>query len=144
MNEQPCRDLQRSIVTGWIVLAVLLMATMISTLMQGAINTDFSEFVYHPGTAGFSVLCSLLSTYALMAVVTDRCSGRWLRWLNMILLAGASLYTLGHQISHVISGQSHVQASELLYLLHHVIGLWMTLLAIRWIRRAGREEQPHA
>lgn len=125
---------QQSLALGWMAMAVLMVMTMVAPLVHSAIQTDFSEYAYHPGPNGLDAYCVAISVYVGMAVLTQRLDFIWLRWLNVALFLSVTLFELLHQVMHFRNGMVHGLMLQVMDIVHHLIGIWMVALAYRWLR----------
>ena len=129
---------QQRIVTGWIVMAMTLVMASVSQLMQAAIQTDFSEFAYHPGPGGWWTTCSLFMTYGVVALAVSHVDARWFRWLACLLGFLALAFTAAHHLTHLregFVGQTYGPFGVIH--LHHLASLVVVVQSLRWAR-AGR------
>jgi hypothetical protein len=133
MQIEQQKNLQHSIALGWIALAIISVMISLSSLMQAAMNTDFSDFAFHPAPRGWAVICVLFSVTMLMGVFTRIYSAVWFRWLNATLLALVTLFMLAHHLGHMAEGKVYGLFGAV-DVAHHVIGFLMSFLAVRWAR----------
>jgi hypothetical protein len=127
--------LQHRITTGWLVMALTLVMVSVSQLMQAAIQTDFSEFVYHPGPGGWWATCILFMAYGVVALAVCHGDARWFRWLGFMLGVTALGYTAGHHVTHVAEGFVGPTFGPFGVIhLHHVASLVVCVQSFRWAR----------
>lgn len=130
-------DLQQRIVVGWIVMALTLVMVSVSQLVQAAIQTDFSEFAYHPGPGGWWLTCTLFGLYGLVALLIHHVDLRWFRWLSCLLGFGALAFTAGHHVDHIKEGFTGQTFGPFGVIhLHHIAGLLVVVQSMRWARAA--------
>jgi hypothetical protein len=136
-TKQQERALQVNVAIGWIALALALMMIIISAIVKAAIETDFSQFVHHPGTQGWALFCGQFFVYVVLGVAASQHAAGWFRWVNAGLLAMVTLFMVLHQIGHMREGWVYGWTA-LVDATHHVVGLLATLQAIRWARLAAQ------
>ena len=141
----PLQTAQIRIAFGWTALAVVLMMIFVSMLVRAGIQTDFSELAPHPGPEGWGALCVQFTLYLAMAALTFSSSAAWVRWLNVLLLSGVTLFMLAHQIGHLREGMAYGLTGSI-DVAHHLLGTLTAWHAIRWARagsthRAGEFAQ---
>lgn len=130
--------LQAAVGQCWTVQVLLLMALHLLALFQGAIKDDFSEFLHHPGEAGWNSAIVLISFYALMSVLVRVCNTGWFRWLNVPLLLITLLPPIGHQVRHILDGHMPNQMVTV-EVLSVLVAMFGALVALRWARLLRQE-----
>ncbi|MGM9514535.1 hypothetical protein ACS5PK_09805 [Roseateles sp. DB2] len=120
----------------WLGLGLTLLMVISSTLVKAAIQTDFSEFIHHPGPRGWEVFSLQFFLYLAMGTGALYLQAAWFRWLTLVLLTLAGLYMLAHQISHMAEGWRYglTGAIDLAHHLLSALGAWQ---AWRWTRQAS-------
>jgi hypothetical protein len=136
MNNRTLPAVQVRLAFGWLMLATVLLMIFVSMLVKAGIQTDFSEFAHHPGPEGWSALCVQFVLYLAMATLVIHSDAAWVRWLNAVLLAVATLFMLAHQVGHVREGMAY-GLTGVIDGAHHVLGALATLQAWRWARGSG-------
>ena len=135
--DKPLQSIQIKLALAWLTLALLLMMLFVSMLVKAGIQTDFSEFAHHPGPEGWGALCVQFVLYLAMAALAIHSDAAWVRWLNAVLLAVATLFMLAHQVGHVREGMAY-GLTGVIDGAHHVLGAVATLQAWRWARGTRR------
>ena len=135
MNHSTLPAIQVRVAFGWLTLATVLLMIFVSMLVKAGIQTDFSEFARHPGPEGWGALCVQFVLYLAMAALALHNDAAWVRWLNAVLLAVATLFMLAHQVGHVRAGMVY-GLTGVIDGAHHVLGALATLQAWRWARGA--------
>lgn len=130
------RDMQYKLAAGWFVLAIVLLMILMSFVMKAGINTDFSDFVHHPGPEGWAFLCWQLSSYVLLGVGVLYVDAAVFRWFNVLTFGAATLFMLAHQVGHMREGMVY-GLTGVLDVVHHVVGALMTWQAWHWARATG-------
>ncbi|HLO94161.1 MAG TPA: hypothetical protein VK195_07585 [Burkholderiaceae bacterium] len=122
----------------WLALGLTLLMVIISTLVKAAIQTDFSEFVHHPGPRGWEVFCLQFFLYLSLATGALYLRAAWFRWLCLALFTLVGLYMLAHQLGHMAEGWRYglTGAVDLAHHLLSALGAWQ---AWRWCREAREQ-----
>ena len=145
IRQRTAAQLQHRITTGWLVMALTIVMASVSQLMQAAMQTDFSEFVYHPGPGGWWATCILFMAYGAVALAVSLVDARWFRWLAFVLGVAALGYTAGHHVTHVSEGFAGQTFGPFGVIhLHHVASLLVCLQSFRWARADRRAAAPAA
>ncbi len=123
----------------WLALGLTLLMVIASTLVKAAIQTDFSEFVHHPGPRGWEVFCLQFFLYLSMGTGALFLQAAWFRWLSLALFTLAGLYMLAHQLGHMAEGWRYglTGAVDLAHHLLSALGVWQ---AWRWCRQTRQQE----
>ncbi|HJV63286.1 MAG TPA: hypothetical protein VJ743_20220 [Albitalea sp.] len=132
-DPETSRRLQLNVAFGWLAMALSLVMMSVSLLVKAAIETDFSEFVHHPGPQGWSLMCVQFFAYVMLALGCLQLDQRWFRWANAGLLAAATLVMLLHQLGHMHEGVRYGWSGAV-DATHHLAGLVTMLQALRWAR----------
>ena len=135
MNNPSLQPIQVRVAFSWLMLATVLLMIFVSMLVKAGIQTDFSEFAHHPGPEGWGALCVQFVLYLAMAALAMHSDAAWVRWLNAVLLAVATLFMLAHQVGHVREGMVY-GLTGVIDGAHHVLGALATWQAWRWARGA--------
>jgi hypothetical protein len=137
-NHDASRDLQSVLSQGWTA-RMLLLLVMVALISE---RSGFSEFSVPPGPVALGFLSALGTLYVLMSFFVRLLQAAWFRWLN----AGASiLTTVGIMVHHLHSNFGDVAMNgicgtgthgmfDLVEAAHHVVGVVMSVLAVRWVR----------
>ncbi len=139
MNDDETRQqaqqekLQSIVALGWVVLLVLFLAIVLLPLVQAAIIDDFTRFALHPTQQEWGGICTFIFAYALMPMLTRLFNRIWFRWLNVALLVFVTVFMARHQVQHMMEGVRY-GFFGLIDVAHHVVGLLLVFLAIRWAR----------
>lgn len=133
--DKPLQPIQIKLALAWLTLALLLMMLFVSMLVKAGIQTDFSEFAHHPGPEGWAALCVQFVAYLAMATLTLNSDAAWVRWLNAVLLATATLFMLAHQLGHLREGMAY-GLTGVIDGAHHGLGALAAWQALRWARQA--------
>jgi hypothetical protein len=126
---------QMIVASGWMVLLVLKLVLLVSQLLHAAIVNDFSPLATQPGPQGLIGISVMLCVHAQMSVLTRLIGRTWFRWVNVALLALVTLFIIVHQQQS--AGES--PAATIISVVHHVIGVIVTMQAVLWARSAGAE-----
>ena len=122
----------------WLALGLSLLMVIASTLVKAAIQTDFSEFVHHPGPRGWEVFCLQFFLYLSLGTGALYLQAAWFRWLSLLMFTLAGLYMLAHQLSHMAEGWNY-GLSGAVDLAHHLLSALGAWQAWRWSRLARAE-----
>nr|WP_297353590.1 hypothetical protein [uncultured Caldimonas sp.] len=120
----------------WTVQTLLLLALLTLSLLSGAIQDNFTDFLYDPGDQGWRLFCFVLPVYSLMSIAAWLSNARWMRWLHAALLSLASLLPVAHQAKHFVEGKPPDLSLgvEVAMLLCALAG---AIVAVRWARQVG-------
>ena len=132
-NEQ---NLQSILSQGWTALMLTLVMLGLTDLFLGAIRNSFFHVSIHPGIKGWVVTCIVASIYILMSVLVRLCSVRWFRWFNAgLLILVTVLFMIHHAVDAIKFASTHHDVYHVVNTTHHVVGVLMSILAVRWARQ---------
>lgn len=126
--------LRATIVLGWVLMLLTLLAMFCVDLARSAIDENFSAWRRDMSQGGLLVMLGVLGVYLLTPMFALNPRGRWFRWLLVALGALATLFFIAHQVGHLLAGDKPFGMRHVLDFSHHLLGAWVTVAALRWAR----------
>jgi hypothetical protein len=121
---------------GWTALMLTMLMLGLTDLFLAAIRNSFFHVSIHPGIKGWVVTCICASIYILMSVLVRLCYGRRFRWFNAGLMILVTVLVMVHHVADAIRfASTHHDIYHVINTTHHVIGVLMSVLAVRWARQ---------
>jgi hypothetical protein len=136
-------NLPIQIAMGWVMLLLILSISLIVLVVQGTIaNDSFAVIRQDPGPMGLKLIVFLFAIYAVMPVfvyIANKADVKFLRWVIAVMGIIFLLFFVLHHISHWQYGDRPDLNSHALEMAHHIIGLWVIYLSVKWARSPDRE-----
>jgi len=127
-------DLRSAISIGWLSMFVVLVFNTVTELTMSIMRNDAVHWTqHHVGSEGLIASLALMPLYGLMPVLTHTVSGRWFKWVAVVLGALIGLITVAHQISDWLEGE-RVWYSHATFLVHHALAILVLVASVRWLR----------
>jgi hypothetical protein len=127
-------DLRSAISIGWLSMFVVLVFNTLTELMMSTMRGEATHWTqHHVGTEGLIASLALMPVYALMPILTRMVSGRWFKWVAVVLGAVIGLITVAHQLGDMLEGE-RVWYSHATFLVHHVLAVLVLVASVRWLR----------
>lgn len=141
MQSKKEEHLVNQIALGWLMLVVIVAVMLVMMLIQSALlDNNFKLIHEDPGPKGSRLIIYVFGLYLLMPLYTylvDRFEVRVLKWVGAVLAALALAYFSLHHASHIQFGERPDFNSHVLDLAHHLVGLWLVFVSVRWARARG-------
>jgi len=136
--QAPYDELRSRIAQGWTAMFFMVICGFLSDLIKSAVTADFTKWDRDPGPIGLNIVSCVMAIYIFMPVLIRAVKAQWFRWLVVTLTVFFSLFFVAHQVAHALSGTRPFDIVHVFDFGHHILGIWVTVLAVRW----AREEAP--
>jgi len=131
--------LQSRIAQGWTSMFFMVLCGFLTDLIKSAVGNDFDKWKTDPGYMGLSMVSVVMAIYIFMPMLIRTINAHWFRWLVVVLTVFFSLFFVAHQVAHALSGTRPFDMIHVFDFGHHILGIWVTVLASRWARQESEE-----
>jgi hypothetical protein len=135
-------ELRQRLAQGWTAMTFCAIAGFLMDLVKSAVYNDFTKWANDPGPIGLNIVSTVVAIYIFMPVLIRTVSATWFRWTLMGLTAFFGLFFLAHQIAHAMTNSRPFDIIHIFDFCHHLLAIWMVVLASRWARLAPNGGMP--
>jgi hypothetical protein len=132
------------IAQGWVMMFLVFIAVLMMEFVTASVADDLSIFRNPDGQRMLRVVIFVVMLHALMPLLVWKLDAAWFRWTVLCITGVFTVAMIGHQWIHVLRDDRPVGLLNLLDITHHVLGLWVTTAAWRWVRETRSPMAAHA
>lgn len=118
---------------GWSGMLFLLFLMMLTDIIEGGMKKDFTLLIQDPGIRGLWFIAFMTITNVCVQMAIYTFEDRNFRWFVFGLTLFYTLFFIGHQLNHILSGEG-IDIHFFLDITHHAIGFWATRYAYKWAK----------
>ncbi|MBI3898662.1 MAG: hypothetical protein HY308_10250 [Gammaproteobacteria bacterium] len=137
MKDTEHESTEKLIAQGWTMMFLAVLSIFLTEIMMIVAAIDLTPWQLLLLKKKFfdmrGPLALLLALYVFAPMLALTVKGYWFRWAAVGLTVGFTLIVGAHNVRHLLLGDKPL----VLYLpdfAHHALGVWVTLIAIRWAR----------
>jgi hypothetical protein len=123
---------------GWVLMFLVLICIFLTEFATSVIQDDLSMFRSREGEEALKAMVLLMLLHAFVPMLVCALNASWFRWTVVGITGVLAVLMLAHEIVHLVTGTKPFGIFHLLDIAHHGLGIWVTLIAIRW----AKETQP--
>jgi hypothetical protein len=129
------KPIEATVAQGWILMFLIFVCITIIEFLNASINANLSIYTSEEGAAAMKVMVVLMLLHAFVPMLVVTYDVRWFRWFVAVLTFLFGLLMMGHEIMHIFVAKSRgFGVFDLLDFSHHVLAIWVAILAVRWAR----------
>jgi hypothetical protein len=121
---------------GWSGMLFLLFLMMITDIVEGGIKNDFSILIKDPGVKGLWFIAIMTIMNVIIQILIQTLENKKFRWFVFGLTLLYTLFFVGHQVNHILSGEG-IDIHFFLDITHHFLGIWATIFAFKWAKNTN-------
>jgi len=134
-------QLRNVIAQGWTLMFIVFLANITIEIVKSMLNIDASKWSEHLSAGSVQLILVLMAIYAVVPMLIHTISKRWFRYVSLALAVVITLLHVGiHHMAHGTAdpekASQAISFPHVLHLSHHILGIWVIIVSIMWIRRS--------
>jgi hypothetical protein len=125
-------SLRLNIAIGWIMMFFVLLAMFVVDLAKSAINENFENWSQDMNEGGLMIMLVIMCIYIFIPMLTLVINAKWYRGFVIGITAFITLFFIAHEIAHMLTGDMPFGLRHILDFSHHILGVWVTIAAVKW------------
>ncbi len=132
---QPNTDRLRALLAqGWTLMFMVFTGNLIIDLIKNEIRGNGPEWAQHLGMPGVKLLLVVMAIYVVMPMLIRTFDAHLFRLFVVVMSVLMGLFVGAHELSHLAPNDKPFGILHTLDLTHHLLVIWVTVTAIRWVR----------
>lgn len=123
---------------GWILMFLVLICIFLTEFATNVIQDNLAIFKSREGEKALKVLVLLMMLHAFVPMLICTFDAPWFRWTVVGITGVLTVIMVAHEIVDLVIGARAFGVLHLLDFAHHSLGIWVSVIAIRW----AKEKQP--
>ena len=140
--EKKAENLAGIVAQGWILMFLVLICIFLTEFVASVISGDFSMLRSKEGERALHGLVLLMVLHAVVPMLVLTVNWRQLKWAVTAITGVLAVIMVGHEIMHLMNGTIPLGFFHVLDFSHHGLGIWTTIMAIRWARHTTPSMTP--
>lgn len=133
MSEQEFR-LRATIVVGWCMMFMVLLAMFIVDLAKSAITENFGSWAEDMSEGGLLVMLVIMCIYIFIPMLVVTLRAVWFRYAVIVITILMTLFFMAHEVAHLLTGDMPFGLRHVLDFSHHILGIWVVVAATMWAK----------
>ncbi len=131
--EKENENLRKIVIQGWAGMLFLLIVMVITDLVKYGMSGDFSPLIKDPGMRGLWFIATVTCISVLVQMFLRTYDDKRCRWSFFAVTLAYTLIFIAHQLIHLFSGDGF-DIHFVLDVTHHILGIWATIAAYKWVK----------
>lgn len=129
------KPIEATVAQGWILMFLIFVCITIVEFLNATVSGNLSIYTSDEGAAALRVMVMLMLLHAFVPMLVLTFDVRWFRWSIAVLTLLFGLLMIGHEVMHIFVAKNRdFGVFDLLDFSHHVLAIWVAILAVRWAR----------
>jgi hypothetical protein len=120
------------VVQGWTMMFLVFLANLSIDMIKCSVVGDCTAWSAHIGIGGVKLITVIMMIYTVVPMMVRTVSARWIRYAVLPVTMFITLFYIAHELSH--RGDKPFGIYHALDITHHILGVWVLITAVRWIR----------